>query len=93
MAHTLYDKLWEAHVVATDDDGQILLYIDRQLLHEVSSPQAFAALREAGLPVHRPASQVAVADHAVPSNICGWMASGRGSSMSSGPNRASPCPA
>ncbi|MEO7787915.1 MAG: 3-isopropylmalate dehydratase large subunit [Sphingomicrobium sp.] len=68
MGRSLYDKLWDAHVVATDDDGQTLLYIDRQLLHEVSSPQAFAALREAGLAVHRPASQIGVADHAVPTH-------------------------
>ena len=66
MASTLYDKLWDAHVVATDDDGQTLLYIDRQLLHEVSSPQAFAGLRAAGLTPRRPATHLAVADHAVP---------------------------
>ncbi len=66
MAWTLYNKLWDTHVVALDDDGQALLYIDRQLLHEVSSPQAFAGLRAAGLPARRPATQLAVADHAVP---------------------------
>ena len=66
MARTLYDQLWDAHVVATDDAGQTLLYVDRQLLHEVSSPQAFAGLRAAGLTPHRPATQLAVADHAVP---------------------------
>lgn len=65
-SRTLYDRLWEAHVVAQDDDGQTLLYIDRQLLHEVSSPQAFAGLRHSGLEVHRPCTHVAVADHAVP---------------------------
>lgn len=66
MARTLYDKLWEAHVVVTDDDGQTLLYVDRQLLHEVSSPQAFAGLRAAGHALRRAASHLAVADHAVP---------------------------
>ncbi|UVO50693.1 3-isopropylmalate dehydratase large subunit [Sphingomonas sp. SUN019] len=68
MAGTLYDRLWDAHVVATDGDGQTLLYIDRQLLHEVSSPQAFAGLRAQGLRPHRPATQLAVADHAVPTH-------------------------
>ncbi len=68
MPRTLYDKIWDAHVVARDAGGEVLLYIDRQLLHEVSSPQAFAALREHGLQVHRPASHIAVADHAVPTH-------------------------
>lgn len=64
---TLYDKLWDSHVVAVDEvAGRSLLYIDRHLLHEVSTPQSFETLREAGLPVARPASQLAVADHAVP---------------------------
>ncbi|MDH7973216.1 3-isopropylmalate dehydratase large subunit [Sphingomonas sp. AR_OL41] len=68
MAGTLYDKLWEAHIVAADESGQTLLYIDRQLLHEVSSPQAFAGLRAAGIEPHRPHTQLAVADHAVPTH-------------------------
>ena len=68
MAGTLYDKLWDAHIVATDDDGATLLYVDRQLLHEVSSPQAFAGLRTAGLRPHRAATHLAVADHAVPTH-------------------------
>jgi len=63
---TLYDKLWTSHVVTDYDDGQALLYIDRQLIHEVSSPQAFAGLRSAGRAVRRPVAQMAVADHAVP---------------------------
>jgi 3-isopropylmalate/(R)-2-methylmalate dehydratase large subunit len=63
---TLYDKLWDAHVVYDYGDGVALLYIDRQLLHEVSSPQAFEGLRAAGRAVRRPAAQLAVADHAVP---------------------------
>ncbi len=65
-ALTLYDKLWESHVVTDFGDGTALLYIDRQLLHEVSSPVGFDGLRERGLAVHRPAAQLAVADHAVP---------------------------
>ena len=63
---TLYDKLWDAHVVTDYGDGSALLYIDRQLLHEVSSPAAFAGLRERGQAPHRPEAQLAVADHAVP---------------------------
>jgi 3-isopropylmalate/(R)-2-methylmalate dehydratase large subunit len=66
LKQTLYDKLWAAHVVSEDDDGSTLLYIDRQMLHEVSSPQAFAGLAARGLPVRRPQAQLAVADHAVP---------------------------
>ena len=63
---TLYQKLWDAHVVAEAADGQTLLYIDRHLLHEVSTPQSFAAMRAADLVVRRPETQLAVADHAVP---------------------------
>ena len=48
MAKTLYDKLWESHVVDTEKDGTTILYIDRHLLHEVTSPQAFEGLRMAG---------------------------------------------
>jgi 3-isopropylmalate/(R)-2-methylmalate dehydratase large subunit len=66
MASTLYDKLWDAHVVAQADDGQALLYIDRMLIHEVSSPQAFEGLRSRALKPHRIAPFLAVADHAVP---------------------------
>lgn len=65
---TLYDKLWDAHVVVEGGDGQTLLYIDRHLLHEVSTPQSFEMLREDGLRVHRPATQLAVADHSVPTH-------------------------
>ncbi|MEG3123350.1 3-isopropylmalate dehydratase large subunit [Sphingomonas sp. GB1N7] len=63
---TLYEKLWSAHVVASEPGGIDLLYIDRMLLHEVSSPQAFAGLREAGRMPRRTAPFLAVADHAVP---------------------------
>jgi len=63
---TLYDKLWDAHVVRYDDDGTALLYIDRQLVHEVTSPQAFAGLRLAGRRPRRIAANLAVPDHNVP---------------------------
>lgn len=68
MRRTLYDKLWDSHVVRTGDDGEDLLYIDRQLIHEVSSPQAFKALEQAGRGLRRPESHLAVADHAVPTS-------------------------
>jgi len=65
-ARTLYDKVWQQHVVREYEDGAALLYVDRHLLHEVSSPQGFAALAEARLPVRRPAAHLALIDHAVP---------------------------
>ncbi len=63
---TLYDKIFDAHVVHAADDGTCLLYIDRHLVHEVTSPQAFEGLRVAGRTVHSPARTLAVADHNVP---------------------------
>ncbi len=63
---TLYDKLWEDHVVFTEDDGSSLIYIDRQLVHEVTSPQAFEGLRLAGRKPWRTGRNLAVADHNVP---------------------------
>ena len=63
---TLYDRLWQDHVVVAGPQGRDLLYIDRHLLHEVSTPQSFELLRENDLRVHRPATQLAVPDHAVP---------------------------
>ncbi|MDO9103898.1 MAG: 3-isopropylmalate dehydratase large subunit [Methylovulum sp.] len=63
---TLYDKLWEDHVVYTEDDGSSLIYIDRHLLHEVTSPQAFEGLRLAGRKPWRQSRNLAVADHNVP---------------------------
>ena len=63
---TLYDKLWDAHVVREEDDGTALLYIDRHLVHEVTSPQAFEGLRMAKRDVWRKESIVAVPDHNVP---------------------------
>lgn len=66
MAETLYDKLWNAHVVHQESDGTCLLYIDRQLLHEVTSPQAFEGLALAGRKPWRISANLAVADHNVP---------------------------
>jgi 3-isopropylmalate/(R)-2-methylmalate dehydratase large subunit len=63
---TLYDKIWDAHVVDTRDDGTCLVYIDRHLVHEVTSPQAFESLRAAGRPVRRPDLTIAVPDHNLP---------------------------
>jgi 3-isopropylmalate/(R)-2-methylmalate dehydratase large subunit len=63
---TLYDKLWDSHVVRVDDDGTALLYIDRHLVHEVTSPQAFEGLRLAGRQVWRTNSILATPDHNVP---------------------------
>jgi len=65
-AKTLYDKLWDDHVVRFDDDGTALLYIDRHLVHEVTSPQAFEGLRLAGRKPWRVAANLATADHNVP---------------------------
>ena len=65
-SRTVYDKIWEEHLVATRADGASLLYIDRHLVHEVTSPQAFEGLREAGRPLRRPNTILSVADHNVP---------------------------
>ncbi len=65
---TLYDKLWNSHVVRTEADGTALLYIDRHLVHEVTSPQAFEGLRMAGRKPWRISSMLAVADHNVPTS-------------------------
>ena len=63
---TLYDKIWDAHVAHADPDGTSLLYIDRHLVHEVTSPQAFEGLRMAGRTVRAPEKTIAVPDHNVP---------------------------
>lgn len=63
---TLYDRIWDDHVVVSGENGHDLLYVDRHLLHEVSTPQSFELLRDNGLSVRRPATQLAVPDHAVP---------------------------
>ncbi len=70
MARTLYDKIWDEHVVHTEEDGTAVLYIDRHLVHEVTSPQAFEGLRQAGRKVWRVSSIVATADHNTPTT--GW---------------------
>ncbi len=63
---TLFDKIWDSHLVDVQDDGTCLIYIDRHLVHEVTSPQAFEGLRAAGRQVRRPGQTLAVADHNVP---------------------------
>jgi 3-isopropylmalate/(R)-2-methylmalate dehydratase large subunit len=70
MPRTLYDKIWDEHVVHTEEDGTSVLYIDRHLVHEVTSPQAFEGLRQAGRKVWRVSSIVATADHNTPTT--GW---------------------
>ena len=66
IARTLYDKLWDSHVVHRANDGTCLLYIDRHLVHEVTSPQAFEGLKLAGRPLWRGSANLAVVDHNVP---------------------------
>ncbi len=63
---TLYDKIWDDHVVDSQPDGTCLLYIDRHLVHEVTSPQAFEGLRMTGRKVRAPEKTLAVVDHNVP---------------------------
>ncbi|HYI70692.1 MAG TPA: 3-isopropylmalate dehydratase large subunit [Skermanella sp.] len=67
-ARTLFDKIWDSHVVHRQEDGTCVLYIDRHLVHEVTSPQAFEGLRLAGRKVRRPEATLAVADHNVPTS-------------------------
>ena len=66
MSRTLYDKLWDDHVIYSEEDGTATIYIDRQLLHEVTSPQAFEGLNLAARPVWRISANLAVSDHNVP---------------------------
>ncbi|MES2228887.1 MAG: 3-isopropylmalate dehydratase large subunit [Burkholderiaceae bacterium] len=66
MTRTLYDKIWDEHVVHTEEDGTAVLYIDRHLVHEVTSPQAFGGLELAGRKVWRVSANLAVSDHNVP---------------------------
>ncbi|OUS07504.1 3-isopropylmalate dehydratase large subunit [Rhodobacterales bacterium 52_120_T64] len=68
-AKTLYDKIWDAHLISEDEDGTSLLYIDRHLVHEVTSPQAFEGLRASGRKVHAPDKTIAVPDHNVPTTL------------------------
>ena len=68
MARTLFDKVWDAHVVKELPEGGTLLFIDRHLVHEVTSPQAFDGLRERGRSVRRPDLTFATVDHNVPTD-------------------------
>ena len=68
MKRTLFDKIWDAHVVAQEQGRPAVLYVDLHLVHEVTSPQAFAGLAERGLPVRRPDKTVATMDHSIPTN-------------------------
>jgi 3-isopropylmalate/(R)-2-methylmalate dehydratase large subunit len=70
MGRTLYDKIWDEHIIHSEEDGTAVLYIDRHLVHEVTSPQAFEGLRVAGRKVWRLSSIVATADHNTPTT--GW---------------------
>src|SRR5476649_3047060 len=63
---TLYDKIWDDHVIETSSEGSSLLYIDRHLVHEVTSPQAFEGLRITGRKVRAPEKTLAVVDHNIP---------------------------
>src|ERR1700758_140800 len=67
-SRTLYDKIWESHLVDEQADGTCLMYVDRHLIHEVTSPQAFEGLRVTGRKVRRPDATLAVADHNVPTS-------------------------
>ena len=66
---TLYDKIWQEHIVSQQSDGTCLLYIDRHLVHEVTSPQAFEGLRMTGRKVRAPEKTIAVPDHNVPTTV------------------------
>ena len=66
MSKTLYDKIWEEHLVHQQEDGTSLLFVDRHLIHEVTSPQAFEGLRNSNRKVRHPKLTLAVADHNVP---------------------------
>ncbi|MFP5304779.1 MAG: aconitase family protein, partial [Gammaproteobacteria bacterium] len=66
MGKTLYEKIWDAHVVEDFGDGSVLIYIDRHLVHEVTSPQAFDGLRLNGRKPWRVSANLAVPDHNVP---------------------------
>ncbi len=66
MPKTMFEKIWDAHVVRAASDESTILYIDRHFVHEVTSPQAFAGLREGGLKVRRPDATIAVLDHNIP---------------------------
>ncbi len=63
---TLFDKIWDSHVVQSIEQGPDVLYIDQHYIHEVTSPQAFNGLKERGIPVFRPEKTLATADHNIP---------------------------
>jgi 3-isopropylmalate/(R)-2-methylmalate dehydratase large subunit len=69
MPKTMFDKIWDAHIVRDEPGESTVIYIDRHLVHEATSPQAFAGLRTAGIPVRRPDATVAVLDHNVPTVV------------------------
>ena len=72
-ARTLYDKIWDEHVVAQREGEPVLLYIDLQLAHEVTSPQAFDGLRKRGVKVRRPDRTITTIDHSIPTtDEHGW---------------------
>jgi Aconitase family (aconitate hydratase) len=102
---TLYDKIWDDHLVDEGEDGTCLIYIDRHLVHEVTSPQAFEGLRANGRKVRAPEKTLAVVDHNVPttdrsagiddpatsgSNTTTPSTAGKASSTSSGQSKALP---
>ena len=66
MGRTLLDKIWDAHTVRVEDGGRCVLYIDRQYIHEVTSPVAFAGIERRGFSVARPSQITATADHNIP---------------------------
>ena len=66
MPYTIYDKIWNEHLVHQQEDGTSLLFVDRHLIHEVTSPQAFEGLRNSNRKVRQPKLTLAVADHNVP---------------------------
>ncbi|HRG36657.1 MAG TPA: aconitase family protein, partial [Chitinophagales bacterium] len=66
MATTLFDKIWDAHIVQAIENGPQVIYIDKHFIHEVTTPQAFAGLDSKGIKVFRPQQTVATADHNVP---------------------------
>ena len=68
MSHTLFEKIWDAHVVTQQPDSPAILYIDLHLVHEVTSPQAFTGLRQRGLKVRHPDKTVATMDHSIPTH-------------------------
>src|ERR1700716_1812098 len=69
MQKTMFEKIWDAHVVREAQGESTILYIDRHLVHEATSPQAFAGLRLAGIEVRRPDATIAVLDHNVPTVV------------------------